>query len=352
MVDGQLNKQILKASELSFFCYQFSVVFKAGIPYLEGLHILSGDVFEPKIKSVVIQIAKEVETGIPLYVALSNCSVFPVYLVDMLKIAENTGRLGETFEQLSEYYDQNDQLKQKIKNALTYPFVLIGLMSVVIFMLIVKVLPIFHEILLSVGGSVPKATAFVLDLSRILQNGILFILGLLVLIIFYFIVLFKSNVLSKQRDTFLLTFPGVKSLYKKSLAVKFSRAFAILVKSGMPLVEGLELIIPLMENKTVENELLGVVNRVQEGTSLSDALRKTELFPELFVKMIELGTKTGALDVMLDKTADIYERELNRSLNRLTVSIEPTLVIILSLIVGAILLLVMLPLINIMSSIG
>ena len=83
MVDGQLNKQILKASELSFFCYQFSVVFKAGIPYLEGLHILSGDVFEPKIKSVVIQIAKEVETGIPLYVALSNCSVFPVYLVDM-----------------------------------------------------------------------------------------------------------------------------------------------------------------------------------------------------------------------------------------------------------------------------
>ena len=177
-------------------------------------------------------------------------------------------------------------------------------------------------------------------------------LGLLVLIIFYFIVLFKSNVLSKQRDTFLLTFPGVKSLYKKSLAVKFSRAFAILVKSGMPLVEGLELIIPLMENKTVENELLGVVNRVQEGTSLSDALRKTELFPELFVKMIELGTKTGALDVMLDKTADIYERELNRSLNRLTVSIEPTLVIILSLIVGAILLLVMLPLINIMSSIG
>lgn len=352
MMQNQLNKQTLKAAELSFFCYQFSVVFKAGIPYLEGLRILSGDVFDAKLKAVVIQIAHDVETGMPLNEAIRKCNVFPVYLVDMLKIAENTGRLGETFEQLSEYYDQNDQLKQKIKNALTYPFILIGLMSVVILMLIIKVLPIFHEILLSVGGSVPKATAFVLDLSQILQNGILLILGLVVLVILYFILLFKTNVLSNQRDAFLLNFPGVKSLYKKSLAVKFSRAYAILIKSGMPLVEGLELIIPLMENKSVEKALLGVAQSVQEGKSLSDALKNTGLFPDLFVKMIELGTKTGALDVMLDKTADIYERELNRSLHRLTVSIEPTLVIILSLIVGAILLLVMLPLINIMSSIG
>jgi type IV pilus assembly protein PilC len=289
---------------------------------------------------------------LPLNEAIANRNAFPIYLVDMIKIAENTGRLGETFEQLSGYYDQNDQLRQKIKNALTYPFVLIGLMSVVILMLILKVLPIFHEILLSVGGSVPKATAFVLDLSLILQNGILFLLGILVLVVLYFMLLFKTNILSKQRDAFLLNFPGVKAIYRKSLAVKFSRAYAILIKSGMPLVEGLELIIPLMENESVEKALKGVAQAVQEGKSLSDALSNTQLFPDLFVKMIELGSKTGALDVMLDKTADIYERELNRSLHRLTVSIEPTLVIILSLIVGAILLLVMLPLINIMSSIG
>ncbi len=352
MMRNQPNKQTLKASELSFFCYQFSVVFKAGIPYLEGLHILSGDVFDAKLKGIVMQITSEVEMGLPLNEAIGNRNAFPIYLVDMIKIAENTGRLGETFEQLSVYYDQNDQLRQKVKNALTYPLVLIGLMSVVILMLVLKVLPIFHEILLSVGGSVPKATAFVLDLSLILQNGILFILGILVLVILYFMLLFKTNLLSKQRDAFLLNFPGVKAIYRKSLAVKFSRAYAILIKSGMPLVEGLELIIPLMENESVEKALKGVAQAVQEGKSLSDALSNTRLFPDLFVKMIELGGKTGALDVMLDKTADIYERELNRSLHRLTVSIEPTLVIILSLIVGAILLLVMLPLINIMSSIG
>lgn len=351
-MDNQPKKQTLKAAELSFFCYQFSVVFKAGIPYLEGLQLLSGDVFDAKLKGIVTQITRDVESGLPLYVAIGNRNAFPVYLVDMLKIAENTGRLGETFEQLSAYYDQNDQLRQKIKNALTYPLILIGLMSVVIMMLILKVLPIFHEILLSVGGSVPKATAFVLDFSQILQNGILVILGLLAILILYFILLFKTTLLKRQKDSFLMHFPGVRSLYKKSLAIKFSHAFAILIKSGMPLVESLELLIPLMENDLVEKKLGEVVQAVESGIALSDALKNTGLFPDLFVKMVQLGSKAGVLDEMLDKTADIYERELNRSLHRLTVSIEPTLVIILSLIVGAILLLVMLPLINIMSSIG
>lgn len=352
MKQNQSNMQTLKMAELSFFCYQFSVVFKAGIPYLEGLHILSGDVFDAKLKSVVKQITNEVEAGLSLNEAIKNQNAFPVYLVDMLKIAENTGRLGETFEQLAAYYDEMDQLRQKIKSALTYPFVLIGLMSVVILMLIIKVLPIFHEILLSVGGRVPKATAFVLDLSMILQNGVMVILGLFVIVVLYFILLFKTDLLNSQRDSFLLKFPGVSTLYKKSLAVKFSRAFAILVKSGMPLVEGLELITPLMENNIVEKSLKEVAQSIQEGNALAAALKNTRLFPELFVKMIELGSKTGSLDSMLDKTAELYERELNRSLHRLTVSIEPTLVIILSLVVGAILLLVMLPLINIMSSIG
>ncbi len=351
-MENKFKGQILKPAELSLFCYQFSIVFKAGLPYLEGLQLLAGDVFDTKLKSVVTEISNEVSSGKPLYEAIENRGVFPKYLVSMLKIAEETGRLGDVFEQLSVYYDQNDLLKQKVKNALTYPFVLIGLMTAVILLLILKVLPIFHEILLSVGGSIPVATQFVLNFSRVLQNGMLILIGLAVLVLGYFILIFKTNNFPDHRDHILMHFPVVKRLYRKSVVVKFARALSILTKSGMPIQTSLDMIIPLMNNKYVQNQLESVNEKVEKGIPLDVTLKETSMFPELFVRMIALGNKTGELDTMLEKIADVYDRELNRSLNRLTVSIEPTLVIILSLIVGAILLLVMLPLINIMSSIG
>ena len=123
-MDGKLKKQQLKASEISLFCYQFSVVFKAGIPYLEGLQLLASDVFDGRMKQIVKEVGDDVEEGKLLYEAISARGVFPEYMTSMLKIAENTGRLGDVFEQLASYYEKNDILKQKIKNALTYPFVL------------------------------------------------------------------------------------------------------------------------------------------------------------------------------------------------------------------------------------
>lgn len=351
-MENKIKAQLLKPSELSLFCYQFSVVFKAGIPYLEGLQLLAGDVFESKMKSIVREIAEDVESGKLLHEALEARNTFPNYMVAMVKIAEDTGRVGDVFEQLSLYYEESDQLRQKIKNALTYPMVLIGLMTAVILLLILKVLPIFHEILLSVGGSIPSATQFVLDLSRWLQNGMLLIIGVVVVAVGYLFLVFKSKAFSSQRDVFLMRFPVVKKLYMKSATVKFARALSILTKSGMSVQSSLDLIIPLMDNAMIQNLLIEADAKIESGESLESALRSTALFPELFLKMVALGVKTGELDGMLEKISDVYEKELNRSLHRMTVSIEPTLVIVLSLIVGAILMLVMLPLINIMSSIG
>lgn len=350
---GEMNKkQTLKPSELSLFCYQFSVVFKAGIPYVEGLHLLAGDVFESKLKTIVLDISNDVERGMLLNEAIAARGVFPQYLVSMLKIAEESGRMGDVFEQLSKYYEESDQLRQKMKSALMYPFVLIGLMSAVILLLILKVLPIFHEILLSVGGSVPNATQFVLDFSRILQSGMIIIIGLIVIAAGYLLLIFKTELFRGQKDHFLMSFPIVNKMYKKAVVVKFARALSILTRSGMPIQTSLDMILPLMDNRIVQNQLAMVNEKVDAGESFDTVLRESALFPDLFIKMITLGQKTGDLDHMLDKIADIYDKELSRSLHRMTVSIEPTMVVILSVVVGAILLLVMMPLINIMSSIG
>ena len=303
-MEVKFKGQILKPAELSLFCYQFSVVFKAGLPYLEGIQLLAGDVFDSRLKAIVTEISSEVSSGKSLHEAIENRGVFPNYLVSMLKIAEETGRLGEIFEQLSVYYEQNDLLKQKVKNALTYPFVLIGLMTAVILLLILKVLPIFHDILLSVGGSIPTATQFVLNFSRLLQNGMLMLIGLTLLIIGYFILIFRTNNFPDHRDHILMNFPVVKNLYRKSVVVKFARALSILTKSGMPIQTSLDLIIPLMNNKYVQNQLQIVADQVDKGVALDAALKETNLFPELFVRMIALGNKTGELDGMLEKIAD------------------------------------------------
>lgn len=351
MSEKKITK-VLSSAELSVFCYQFSIVFKAGLPYLEGLRLLAEDVFEKNLKGIAQEIVSSAEKGSLLCEAFEKQGSFPEYMVSMLRIAENTGKLGEVFEQLSAYYDHQDQLRQKIKNALTYPFVLIGLMAVVLVMLIVKVLPIFHEILLSVGGSVPSATQFVLEFSQVLQSILLVIIGFIVLSIFYFVIVFKTHIFKGHREHFLLNFPVVNKLYKKMILVKFARAFAILIKSGLSIQTSLDMVQPMLDNRMVKLKLESAIQQIESGESLENALRSTKLFPELFIKMLALGNKTGDLDTTLEKISSIYDQELNRSLNRLTVSIEPTLVIVLSLVVGAILLLVMMPLINIMASIG
>ena len=178
------------------------------------------------------------------------------------------------------------------------------------------------------------------------------IIGLLIVFSVYLFMVFKTKFFKGQRDHLLLNFPIVRKIYKKSLLVKFSRALSILLRSGLPIQSSLDMIVPLMNNRLVQGKLKVAILAIENGETFESALSDTKLFPELFIKMVGLGGKTGDLEATLDKISEISDRELNRSLHRITVSIEPTLVIVLSVVVGAILLLVMLPLINIMASIG
>lgn len=338
--------------DLSLFCYQFSVVLKSGIPYLEAIGLIADEALDSKLKPYMEDIAQAVKSGTSLYQAISDQNAFPMYMTEMIHIAEKTGNLGETFERLSTYYDNRHQLRQKLRGALTYPLILIGLMTAVILLLVTKVLPIFHDILKSVGGEIPSATKWILSFGQVLQNGIVGLMLVLVLFILGMLILLKTDLAKGIKDSALMSLPMVKPLYHKASIVRFSKALSMLIHSGMDLRQALKMVGPLMDNHRWSEHLESVEKNIQTEMSFHEALAKTGLFPELFVKMIRIGERSGALDKTLDKVSEIYDSELNRSLHKLTVSLEPTLVIILSVIVGAIMLTVMLPLINIMSSIG
>lgn len=346
------DQNTIKNADLAMFCYQFAIVLKSGIPYVDGLHLLSDEILDGNLKKYANDIAKKAQEGVMLSEAFRAQGVFPVYMLEMITISEQTGRLAEVFDGLSNYYEQQDDLKRKLRSALTYPMILLGLMFGVVALLIMKILPIFHDILTNIGGAIPKTTQVILSVSlAIKENGVL-VLTIIALLIVFIYLFINTNMMKKSRDRFLFKSPFTRTLYKQALTVKFANALGMLIQSGMDIYSALALVCPLMDNEVAYTKLNEAAQKVKEGSDLDVALQETGLFSNLFLKMIQIGQKSGSLEETLQKSAVSYGKETERSLHRLTVSVEPTLVIILSLIVGAILLLVMLPLIDIMSAIG
>ncbi len=341
-----------RESELSIFCYQLSLIFKSGIPLVEGMDLFASQMLEPKFKDIAKDMYESVLSGYSLHETLSRHEVFPVYMISMLHIAESTGKLDLELEHLATHYERVDQLKDRIRNAMTYPLVLVVLMSAVIVLLMVKILPMFQEILVSIGGEVPGVTQVMLNISKGIQQHVLLLaLGLFVLIIAPFFY-FKTERGKLRQDFLKLSLPIVKWLYRKISAARFSQGLMLLVQGGIPLDDALVLVAPIVENSYLEKRILKARELVLAGEDFEVALRQIDLLPELFIRMLAIGQRTGDLEGMLNKINQIYEHEVNRSLQKFTAAVEPALVMALSLVVGVILLTVMLPLIEIMTAVA
>lgn len=348
-----MKKKIsIDASDLSLFCYQYSVAFNAGIPYLEAVNLLAEDVVDLKVKGAAENIAAHVEQGETLADAFSLTGLFPVYMVEMIRVAESTGNLPETFERLSSYYGQLDETNQEIKGALTYPAILIALMTGVILLLALRILPIFKEVLESVGGTQSTSGNTLIALSMVVQWSTLgiILIGLIGAVIVYRGVTGKLK--QSHKDHWRLNLPYIKGFYKLSSSITFARGMAMMIHSGMDMFKALQLIIPMMDNGILEHKLEKSLDLLKDGKNLSESIEHLDVFPALYLKILRTGERSGTLDQTMDHLAEIYEREFSRRLKKIASTIEPALVIIMSIIVGVIMLMVLLPLIEIMSAIG
>jgi type IV pilus assembly protein PilC len=334
------------------FSYQLSLILKSGIPHLEGIEIFRKEISHAGMKQITNQLYEDVKAGKKLYESFEQLGVFPDYFVQMTKIAETTGMLDVQMEQLSQYYDKSEKTTYKTRNALVYPIVLFVLMTSVLMLIILRVFPVFQEVLISLGGDLPPSTAFIFELSRIFQNTAAWGLLVVAIIIIGLILFVRTTKGGLTSDRLKLKIGVLKRVYQRLVTLKFSQGLAMMVKAGISFEDAILLSAPLVGNQYAQDRIEEAQRRITQGSSLVEALQLTEIFPELFIQMVRIGNNTGQLDAMLDKTTNIYETELDRALNRMTSSIEPTLVIILSVVVAAILLTVMLPMIHIMSSIG
>jgi type IV pilus assembly protein PilC len=340
------------AKELAIFSRQMSIMFISNITVMEGVVLIAEQTGNKELKSALTEIHELMNRGFSFRQSIGMYPhIFGFYLINMVNIGESSGTLDIIFEKLSLYYEKEDKIRRKLRSATAYPSVLAILMFGIVLLLILKILPMFQSTLLSMSGEVPTATALIFSSAAFIGKYSFVILGILLAIIISLTIFFKTERGGILFDRLKVSIPLSKYVQARIITSRYARSLAILLKSGVQLLNAMEDIIPLIENKYLESRFKIAFENVKNGQDFVDSLSVIKIFPSLFLRMATIGHTTGRLDEMLDKSASIFDDEVDEAVDRMTLMIEPALIIILSVIVGIILLSVMLPMISIMNAI-
>ena len=341
----------LSNMEISAFCSQMAMILQSGISSIEGVTLMLEESKSSDEQELLMSMQKTLfETG-SFYEALVSTQSFPDYMLQMVNIGEQTGKLDDVMKSLGEHYDREATIAQSVKNAVTYPLIMICMMLLVIVVLITKVMPIFNQVFRQLGSEMTGFSKAILNLGSALNRySVAFIAVLAALIIFiFFVTRTKSG--RAWFGRFTARFAWTRSVSEKMAACRFASGIALTLSSGMTQSECLELTSKLTDNENFRQKLEQCQEKMQEGEDLSQVLLDMDVFSGIYARMASIGSKAGVLDEVMGDIADRYQEEIDQRFTNMIATLEPTLVIILSLIVGMILLSVMLPLMGIMSSI-
>lgn len=338
-------------AELALFTRQLATMLSAGIPLLEGIQILSDQVKEQN-KGFGLglgEIADLVRGGTGLSEALTQYPrIFPEIYVNMVKAGEASGQLDLILNRLADYMEASESLKREIKSAMTYPVISLVMILGITVYLLVGVVPKFEQMFnkISQGSELPAVTRFVLSISNYVQAQYLLVLGVIAGIIVTYTLVHKHPKVRQVVDTIKLKMPVFGALNQKVAVSRFARTFATLLSSGVPILGALEIVARTSGNKIIEDAVLETRETVRSGESLTSHLVTCWVFPPMVVKMIAIGEKSGALEMLLSKIADFYDEQVNATVKSLTSLIEPIMIGVMGTIVGTIVLAIFWPILE------
>lgn len=344
----------LSSSELSYFCTQVAMILKSGMLITDGIEWMYNDIEEGNVKIVLGKLKDELLNKVPLYKAMETTGHFPSYIINMSQIGSVTGRLEDVMSSLAEYYDRENFLKSKIRNSIFYPSMLFIMMSFVIILLVTKIFPIFEGMIEELGGHLTNEPSFIMSFTTGIMTGkftlILVIATLLVITVVYILSRTKNGkaTLNKFLSNFFLT----NSIMKKITAYRFASSMSLLLSSGMNVESSINLLLDIVEEPELKNKIKQCSRSLSTGKDFLESISSLSLFSSMHLQILNMGQRTGEMDIVFKKLTNIYENEADQSISNAVSLIEPVLVGTLCLIIGFILISVMLPLMNIMSSIG
>lgn len=343
----------IKTKHVMVFTRQFATLIDAGLPIIKSLSILSEQVESVIFKEKIQQISKDIEAGGTLSDALSkHPKVFDDLYVNMVRAGEVGGVLEAVLNKIAEFLEKRQAIIGKVRSAMMYPLVVIVLAALIVAFILIKIVPEFKNIYDQLGAELPLPTQMLVDAGDILATKTVWV----VIGIILFIVIFKKIYSTKEGkyriDQMKLKVPVFGTLFQKSAIVRFSGTLSTLITSGVPILQALDICRETSGNEVVTRALNDVYDSVKEGESIHEPLSKCKVFPPLVVHMVAVGEETGAIDQMLTKVSEAYEREVDDTVNALTSILEPVLIVFLGVIVGAIVIALYLPLFNIPKIVG
>lgn len=340
------------AKQISIFCKQFATLLKAGVPVASGLDILYRQTENKKFKSALEDVYTEVQKGSQVSTAIRNHpKVFPSLMVNMVESGEMSGNLDNIMERLAIHYEKDAKISSRIKGAMIYPIALSVISVVVVIFLITVILPTFTGMFTSSGTELPLPTRILLGISDFIRNYWYIVIGALGLLIFVVNRYLNSSVGRYQFDALKFKLPVVKGSMDKIVTARFTRTLGSLLRSGIPLIDALELAGSVTGNVVIEEKVNYIASEVEKGETLGVALKRTPTFGPMVVSMIQIGEESGSLDQMLDKSADFYEQELEDAIDRLLKLMEPLLIVVMAVVIGFIVISMALPMFDMVNTI-
>jgi type IV pilus assembly protein PilC len=323
---------------VAIFSRQMATMIDAGLPLVQSLAILAKQVDHKGLQKILRDVRVDVEGGLPFSDAISKYpKVFNRLFLNLVRAGEASGTLDQVLDRIAVFQEKDLALRGKIRGALTYPAIVLVFALGITYFLLTVIVPQFAQILIQLNAPLPFITQMLITVSNFLQNQILIMVGVVVAIVFAYRWYYSREDGRRVIDRLKLRVPVFGNLISKSALASFSRTLSLLIKSGVNIIESLDITRGTANNAIVEDALLNAKNAVMQGEQMSQPLAAANnVFPPMVVSMVAIGEETGGIDMMLDKIADYYDREVDEAVEQLTAAIEPLMIVFLGAIVGLI----------------
>ena len=339
--------------DLVVFTRQFATMIDAGLPLVQCLDILGKQQENKTFKANLTQVKEDVESGSTFADALKkHPNAFDTLYINLVAAGEIGGILDTILNRLAAYIEKAMKLKKKVKSAMTYPATIIGIAVLVIAVILVFVIPQFQSMFESFGSTLPLPTLIVIAISDFLQNYIFVIIGVCYGTAWGLKRIYKTPKGQLFMDALFLKLPVMGVLIRKVAVAKFTRTLGTMISSGVPILDGLDIVAKTAGNKIVENAIYKVAQSISEGKTIAEPLEQSGVFPPMVCQMIAIGEQSGSIDTMLNKIADFYDDEVDDAVGNLTAMMEPMLMLFLGTTVGGLVVAMYLPIFKMASAIG
>ena len=343
----------LSSAELSSLSRQLALVADSELSLQEGLDLLRQQSKSRAVQDLLRHARNRVNEGQTLSEAFAEeKELLPEIYIQMIKMGEQSGNLVRVLTRVADSYDKEAKISSKVMSAVTYTLILTVLMLCVIILLLTEVLPMFDEVLSSLGGEMPGITRALMDIGAFVSSYFYVLLLIIAAVIIAVVVMRQSERGREQLDAIKLGMPIRGRITRNICAVRFARNLAMLLRSGIGVAASVRMTRSIVMNTRIASLVGEAADRVESGETLRSALLSLGLFPDLLVRLLSVAESTGHMDDMLDRAADVLEEELDERLAKLTTVLEPALIIVLSIIIGVVLVSVILPVARIMNTVG